>query len=64
MFNLIRNNFKEVLTNVLYCRKKEVKITKEQIIPCNSIIVSNSIVKGIFTSKSTLIGGNPNKQVK
>lgn len=41
-----------------------VKIYKGTFIPNNCVIASNSIVKGVFSSENTLIGGNPAKVIK
>jgi acetyltransferase-like isoleucine patch superfamily enzyme len=41
-----------------------VKIYKGTIIPDNCIIASDSIVKGIFSDKHCLLGGNPAKVLK
>ncbi|MBG6109882.1 acetyltransferase-like isoleucine patch superfamily enzyme [Flavobacterium sp. CG_9.10] len=57
-----QNNSISIVNNVwIGCG---VKIYKGAVIPSGRVIASNSIVKGIFTSKNTLIGGNPAKVVK
>jgi acetyltransferase-like isoleucine patch superfamily enzyme len=41
-----------------------VKIYKGTVIQDNCVIASNSIVRGVFNSQNSLIGGNPAKIIK